>query len=156
MEAKRPELKMNTRPPIKMDQKIIDAIKGTAGEGQNYFGFDPAKVPLDMEYEGKRYTIMGAEDRKHQASVKRTGWAFVPADRHPECPTDDPSNKIILNGGLALMERHTEYCRLARDLADKEASGQIQGHMDHLKISDVDSMPRQVQKFNRTISQEVD
>jgi hypothetical protein len=137
------------------DPRVLESIKG-ATQAKDYFGFDPALKPEDMTYEGKRFTNVGAEDKKNIAAVARTGWMAVPRDRHPECPTDDPSNKTIIIGGLMLMERHQEYTRIARELSENAANDQVDGQYKHLQIADVPDMPKVVKNFSRTVGQAIE
>lgn len=138
---------------IDLDTDILRAIENSE-EGDKLF-FDADKKPDDMEYAWRRRTIGGMPDTQYMAQMKRLGWMAVPASRHPEVGTDDPSGVSVIVGASVLMERHMEYSRRARIVQDKKNAHQVSSQLNHLKLEgDDDSMPRQVTKFKRTYESE--
>lgn len=140
----RPALRAEFRP----DPKILEAIMDV-GQAGDYFGFDHASKPVEFEYHGKRLSYGGLEDRKHQADLKRLGWTFVPRDRHPECATDDPQNKIILINGLALMERHEYYGKQARKRELTANNAQLGAQLEKVQEEGDTLFPRKGGKLNQ-------
>lgn len=49
-------------------------------------------------------TVMGVSQIAYIERLKTAGWRFVPAREHPAVPTADTKHKLIIWGGLVLME----------------------------------------------------
>jgi hypothetical protein len=143
-EAPRPDLRAEFRP----DPRVVDAIN-EVGQVTDYFGYDEALRPPEFEYHGKLMTYVGLEARKHQADMKRLGWTFVPRDRHPECATDDPADKIILINGLALMERHVYYGQQTRKREERANAALIGAQLEKIQEEGDTLFPRKGGKLDK-------
>ncbi len=136
------------------DPKIVDAITGS--EQTNIFPVDDSLIPPNMEYEGKRFSTMGQEDKQYQAQLRRLGWLPVPSARHPEIGTEDPTGINILIKGLILMERHVKYNELSRQAIKDRSAYQDKSNIEKLggpvdgANADEDA-PNHVKKFRQTI-----
>ena len=144
--AAAPKERAETRPEI--DATIMAAIENET-EGNKYF-FDKNNQPDDMTYEFKRFSVAGQEDRPYQMELKRKGWSFVPAERHPECGTEDPEGKNIMIGGLVLMERNVAYTNKSREMTTQRNRQQVGGQFERLQIAGSEHMPRKVTALKQT------
>lgn len=141
----RVESAVSDKKEFRFDPKIMEAIESR--EEGNELYYDESKRPADMDYNWKRLTYGGKEDKQYQANMARFGWSAVPADRHPEIGTEATNNTIIVNG-LLLMERHLEYSRRSAEINNRKNEQQLGGMRERLAdVGDI-NMPRVVQKFN--------
>jgi hypothetical protein len=75
----------------------------------------PEIIPKGMVYGWGRYSVRNEPTPERIIQLRKKGWDFVPADRHPEMSfsnigADDPrTSGYIWRGGLVLMERPVEY-----------------------------------------------
>lgn len=145
----------NERVAFRVNPEIIQAIEARE-EGTEFF-YDESRRPEDFTYEWKRLTYAGMEDAQYQAKLKRTGWVPVPASRHPEVGSESGHEvyrgrhgDALIVGGQILMERHMEYTRRARQIADNINAQQIGSQREKLGESDDAYMPRKVTAFKQT------
>lgn len=132
------------RPAVRtsIDPRVMAAIENEQ-EGDKYY-YDRSVQPTDMDYNFKRLTYGGVEDKAHQMALKRKGWQHVPRERHPECSTEDPDNKYIVIGGQILMERHKAYSQKAAELEQARNTQQVSGQFERLQLGGNEHMPRKV------------
>jgi hypothetical protein len=84
--------------------EIMGHLDGALDEGQDELSLDNLKVDDDWSYEWKRQTVYGKGDPAYDSRLARTGWEFVPAERHPHMMPKGHHGEITRDG-LVLMER---------------------------------------------------
>jgi hypothetical protein len=106
---------------------------------------DKAKVPEGMDYEWKRASYGGLEDREHQIALAEYGaWTPVPAERHPELfGPGAKKGDVIVRGANVLMERPKELTEEARAEDAATAADQVSTQVKRLGLSTHKDMPRQ-------------
>ncbi len=147
--APRKEEKETKRVEVTETDFMLD-FEDALEAADNPFYYDLHKVPKGMQYEWKRLTVLGKEDRPYMAGLQRLRWRAVPASRHPETAgasaTDD---ETIVIGGQVLMEREKRLCDISAGKAHSQAIDNARGQFERLKIPGSEAMPRFVQKHNR-------
>ena len=125
-------LRRDVRPPSRADDPRALAAKRAAEIRNNASPFDDgvdefaAPPPPDgWTYEWKRKSSMNMEDVSHMNHVRRTGWAAVPVERHPEMMQVGAEGSIERKGML-LMERPEEITLDAKDKDLRTARQQVQ------------------------------
>lgn len=137
------------RPSVRaLDPKVLAAIENE--QDGNKFYYDAASKPDDMDYNFKRLSFGGMEDKAHQMALRRKGWQPVPRERHPECSTEDAEGKHIIIGGQILMERHMEYSKRSNELDKARNRQQVDGQFERLQLGGNEHMPRKVTKLKQT------
>ena len=119
---------MRDEDPRTAAKRRADEIRGHLGgldEGTDEFYIDPAAIPDGWTYEWKRNLTMGAEDPSYQVALRRSGWAPVPASRHPEMMPSGETSAIVSRKGMILMERPTEIVEERRAIEKKRAQDQV-------------------------------
>ena len=111
------------------------------------FYYDRAKQPETMDYEWKRYSILGKEDRTYQAKMMRHGWVPVPANRHPETSGEGAGEEPIIIEGQMLMERDITISERAKKRTLNEANTQQRDHFERLKLATPASALRHTRSF---------
>jgi hypothetical protein len=84
--------------------EIMGHLEGALDEGQDELSLDNIKIPDGWSYEWKRQTCLGKGDPAYDSRLARTGWEFVPAERHAHMMPKGHRGEIVRDG-LALMER---------------------------------------------------
>lgn len=121
-----------THQPQRGDQRLTLPPEPTNAD---HFNLDERKVPSGMTYQGVRYSVYGQKDNQRMITAQQYHWVAVPRDRHPECATEDPEDKVILKGGLLLMERPSYLDKQAKEREKTKATGQLSNQMERLKLS---------------------
>jgi hypothetical protein len=109
----------------KRAEEIRKHLGGDLDEGVDDFFVDPNSIPEGWTYEWKRHTVLGMEDPTYQVALRRTGWAPVPAARHPEMMPVGHKDDTILRKGMILMERPEEITQEVRSIDKKRARDQV-------------------------------
>lgn len=105
------------------------------------YTIDPSMIPDGMNYQWKRLSVLGQEDREHQVQCARDGaWDAVPANRHPEImgkylEAENPNQAIVI-GGQILMERPMVYSLEAREEEDRKAKGRVSDQFASLGLTE--------------------
>lgn len=121
-----------SRPEQRDDQRLTLPVET---EGAELFNLDMRRKPEGMTYQGIAYSIFGKINRQRLITAERYHWKIVPRDRHPECATEDPDEKMILLKGTLLMERPTYLDNQAKMREKDNARGQLTNQMERLKLS---------------------
>jgi hypothetical protein len=119
---------MREEDPRAAAAKRAAEIRGHIGdmdEGTDDFYVDPSSIPDGWTYEWKRHTVFGSEDPAYQVHLARSGWAPVPASRHPEMMPMGSSHTMVLRKGCILMERPTEIVEERRAIEQRLARNQV-------------------------------
>lgn len=144
MSTRKEDPRGSPRPPLRSDADRADERARAAqrvaeltehlGDGgidelfdgaHDNFQIDRELIPDGWDYEWKRRTVYGAEDRTYQVSLARTGWTTVPAERHPEWMPENYDGQTIERDGLVLMERPAVITARQRAQALKESRQQV-------------------------------
>lgn len=110
------------------------------------FYYDRSIQPESMDYEWKRYSCLGQEDRTHQAKMMRHGWVPVPSSRHPETAGEGAGEEPIIIEGLMLMERPIAVSERARQKVLSTTNQDRKDHFERLKLA----TPKSAMKFSRS------
>jgi len=78
------------------------------------FYISPTIIPEGWDYNWKRKTVAGAEDKEHGIEMAQSGWDPVDAARHPEMMPAGYRG-CIERKGMILMERPKEISDMAKD-----------------------------------------
>jgi len=78
------------------------------------FYISPTIIPEGWDYNWKRKTVAGAEDKEHSIEMAQAGWEAVDATRHPEMMPAGYRGPIERKG-MILMERPSEISNIAKD-----------------------------------------
>jgi len=113
----------------------ILAHMGDLDEGTDEFYIDPAMIPEGWSYEWKRRLLLNKEDPAYEVAVARTGWAAVPASRHPSMMPSNTASATIERKGMILMERPQSITERARAIEAKKASAQVRGKEEQLSAA---------------------
>lgn len=93
------------------------------------FDYDKTKQPDDMDYNWKRQTYGGKDDRGYMIGLQENHWSPVPASRHPEL-SDAGGDNMIIKDGLVLMERPAY---LSEEAHQEDINNARQQHGDQLR-----------------------
>lgn len=139
---------MNTRAQQRTEQR--EPLRRRRSTTMPTFYIDPASIPPGMDYNWKRLTFAGQEDKEHQIGLAENGWIPVPAKRHPDkAGRDADPDSAIIRGGQILMERPSELTREARDEHTAQSREQIRNQF--LRLGQTErGMPRTKPKAKRT------
>jgi len=94
-------------------------------DGDKYY-IPPEMVPQDWDYEWKRWAVFNKEDPHYINSLRRTGWDFVPASRHPTYVPMGSTDAIIIQDGMVLMERPLAISKMMKEFDKKKAGEQVE------------------------------
>jgi hypothetical protein len=75
--------------------------------------------PDEVDYFRGRKSLRGEIDHQRIPELRRKGWEYVPADRHPDLIDPEDTKGYIETGGLVLMERHQEYGQIETETRDE-------------------------------------
>jgi hypothetical protein len=78
------------------------------------FYISPTIIPEGWDYNWKRKTVVGAEDKEHAIEMAQAGWEAVDASRHPEMMPAGYRGPIERKG-MVLMERPSEISNMAKE-----------------------------------------
>lgn len=78
------------------------------------FYISPTIIPEGWDYNWKRKTVAGAEDKEHAIEMAQAGWEPVDSSRHPEMMPAGHRGPIERKG-MILMERPSEISDMAKD-----------------------------------------
>jgi hypothetical protein len=87
---------------------LQDQLNSLSSDSADEFYIPKEIIPDGWTYEWKRWSVLNAEDPHYINSLRRTGWDFVPSERHPELLPLNSTEKILLHKGMVLMERPKE------------------------------------------------
>lgn len=118
---------------------------GNLDEGTDDFWIDPGMIPDGWSYEWKRHTVYGAPDPAYDVALARTGWAPVPAGRHPAYMPEDYKGRTIERKGMVLMERPAEITERVKDIEYNKATSQMRNKEQQLN----QAPPGQFQRDNK-------
>lgn len=104
-------------------------------DGAELFNVDMRRKPNGMTYQGICYSVFGKVNRQRLIDAERYHWKAVPRDRHPECATEDPDDKVIIIKGTLLMERPAYLDKQAQNREKTKATDQLANQMERLKLS---------------------
>lgn len=96
------------------------------------FYIDPALIPEGWDYNWKTKTVWEKDNPSYDVTLARTGWAPVPASRHPELMPVGYTGNTILRKGQILMERPMEITRHVMDMDVARARKQVRVREDQL------------------------
>ena len=85
----------------------------------------PEIIPAGWDYNWKRWSVLNQENPHYINSLRRTGWDFVPASRHPEYVALGSKEQIIIMDGMVLMERPKEISDYMKSADDERARRQV-------------------------------
>jgi hypothetical protein len=138
----RNEQRSEPKAPIRLKRPVEDNLQETVIPTIN-----KALIPDGMDYNWKRETYFGKEDKQHMIRMGQYHWQPVPYDRHlGQIATDDPDKKIIRNGGLVLSERPMYLSLEAAEEEHKKANKQVSDRFKSLKIAPEGTFARTVAK----------
>ena len=155
----RPEAHAETRPDSVRAaelraQVILDSLEGSGGAGGNELDIPANLAPEGWEYELKRVSVAGQEDRHHQLGLLRVGWTPVPASRHPWLMPAGYEGPIQIKG-LMLMEKPKILVDRARENERREAMDQLRNSEAALREAPPNTAPRDHPKLVNATSHEL-
>lgn len=136
---------MREESPAERAARRAAEIRGHLGdldEGTDEFYIPQDIIPDGWTYEWKRYSTYNEIDSSHIREMERKGWAFVPAERHPQMVAIGDKGNIILRKGLVLMERPTEIVDEARLIERRRAADQVRAKEAQLSGTPEGTMTR--------------
>jgi hypothetical protein len=102
-----------------------------AGNADKYY-IPPEIIPPGWGYEWKRWSVLNQENPHYINSLRRTGWDFVPASRHPSYIALGSTEKIIIMDGMVLMERPLEVTAIMSAHDKQKAADQVRAKEQQL------------------------
>jgi hypothetical protein len=124
------------------------------GDDANYldkFAIPKRFIPEGWTYEWKNYSVYGQENPQYLSSVFRTGWAPVPASRHPELIYIGYIGEAIIKDGMILVERPEEITREARDRDAAETRRVMQAKEAAIAGTKLEAGPQKLLTHNRHV-----
>jgi hypothetical protein len=106
--------------------ELMDHMADIDAGGSDKYYIPPELVPDGWDYEWKRWSVFNKEDPHYINSLRRTGWDFVPATRHPTYVPMGSADAIIIQDGMVLMERPAEISKIMRSRDKMKAAEQVQ------------------------------
>lgn len=110
-------------------------------EGAFDFSIDKSIVPSGYSYEWKRRSYLGKLDTRHINGLRLNHWKEVPASRHPDLASEEPSGGIVVDG-MVLMERPLYLTREARQESLETAVNQVRSVSERLGDTPTGTMTR--------------
>ena len=150
---KRPALRPETpiyddpREAARRRTEEIRSHMGTMDEGPDEFRAPPA--PQGWEYEWKTKMVMNQENHSYMTELFRTGWSYVPCDRHPEMMPESGKHATIERKGMVLMERPKEINDEIRAIELRKARSQVSYKEAQLAGTPEGQMDRTLSKVNK-------
>lgn len=138
----RTEQRSAPKAPIRLKRPSEDSLQETVIPK-----IPKESIPDGMDYNWKRSTYMAKEDRQHQIRMGQYHWTAVPYARHEgQIATEDPDLKIIMNGGLILMERPCYLSEEAAEVEYRKANKQVSDRFKSLKLAPEGTIARTIAK----------
>lgn len=109
--------------------EILGNFDGTEMQGDDFIA---PKPPAGWTYEWKVKTVYNQEDPGRMMGYRRTGWAEVPAQRHPETMPQGYKGATIERKGMILMERPEEVTDRFKERDRQNARAQVRTKEDQL------------------------
>lgn len=109
-------------------------------DGYDY-SIDLSIVPAGWSYEWKRRSVFGKPDTRHMNGLGQNHWKDVPASRHPDVATEEPTGSIVVDG-MVLMERPLYLTKEARQESLVKAHDQVRSVSDRLGATPSGTMTR--------------
>lgn len=104
----------------------IESVIGDADfDSADEFAIDKRTIPDGWDYEWKTFRVLGQEDHTGLNQLKKTGWEFVPASRHPNLMPKG-NHEVIERKGMVLMERPAVITERFREKDRRNARNSIQ------------------------------
>lgn len=125
--------------------------RGFRRTGEQRYHVDTASIPKGMDYQWKRLSYLGKEDRENQIDTYENGFTPVPAQRHPELAgLDGAADGHIVREGLILVERPLELTHEARDEDQAAARALRKQQFRRLGLTPDNNLPRSSPKGSRS------
>lgn len=82
-------------------------------------------IPDGWTYQWKMWSVLNQHDPHYQSDLRRKGWDYVPASRHPDMAPMGSSEQRIFRKGMVLMERPTEVDDIVKERYVQAAKNQV-------------------------------
>ena len=133
----RPELRAQLRPADPRErarQRAAELLQNpdVFREDNDEFYIPQSIIPDGWEYEWKRWSVLNQEDPIYQTELRRHGWDYVEASRHPEMMPLGSTEKTIIRKGMVLMERPAEISDRVRDHERRKARDRVRQKEEQL------------------------
>jgi len=135
-------------------QEIMDNLEGEGGAFGSELDIPANLAPPGWEYQLRRVSVAGMEDRHHQLGLLRSGWTPVPASRHPHLMPAHWQGAIEIKG-LMLMEKPKILVDRSRAAEEREALDQIRNSEAKLHEAPPNTGPRDHPKTPVIVSKEL-
>ena len=151
--AKRPALRPepasldDSREAARLRAEEIRGHLGGVDEGLDEF-YAPL-APPGWEYEWKTKSVMNQENHTYVTSLRRRGWDYVPADRHPEMMPEGGKQTTIERKGMILMQRPKEINDEVRKIDLQTARNQVRNKEEQLAGTPHGHMDRTLSKVSK-------
>lgn len=98
---------------------------------EDRFYIEPGLIPLGMDWQWNRYSVLGKEDTENLIMMQEDGWTAVtwsklPEMKRPPNMTERGLKDPVIRGGMILMERPMELTQEARAEDRQAADDQVQ------------------------------
>ena len=124
-------------------QRAADILANFDGSEMTNNDFVAPKPPDGWTYEWKAKTVYNQEDPGRMMAYRRTGWAEVPANRHPDMMPLGYSGSTIERKGMILMERPQEITARFAERDRINARNQVRTKEEQLNAAPSGTFERQ-------------
>lgn len=134
-----PGSKNKTANPVRIDSEKTQIQQNVEDENDMLF-IPPEIIPDGMRYNWKTLSVLGQPQSRRYGRFQMTGWAPVPAERHPGLFTPPGYKGEIEYDGLILMEKSEEACQAAEARELIKARSQVQAKEQQLRGGHIDGI----------------